>query len=87
MAKGRKTGGRAKGTPNRITGAVRDLILAALEGVGGQAYLERQAEENPAAFMTLLGKVLPLSVQGDPEAPLAVTVITRRIIDSAGPTS
>ena len=87
MAKGRKTGGRAKGTPNRITGAVRDLILAALEGVGGQEYLERQAEENPAAFMTLLGKVLPLSVQGDPEAPLAVTVITRRIIDSAGPTS
>jgi hypothetical protein len=87
VAKGRKTGGRAKGTPNRITGAVRDLILAALEGVGGQAYLERQAEENPAAFMTLLGKVLPLSVQGDPEAPLAVTVITRRIIDSADPTS
>jgi hypothetical protein len=87
MAKGRKTGGRVAGVPNKFTGAVRELILAALDGVGGQAYLERQAEQNPAAFMTLLGKVLPLSVQGDPEAPLAVTVVTRRIIDSAAPTS
>jgi len=64
VAKGRKTGGRVKGTPNKLTGAVRELILAALDGVGGQAYLERQAEQNPAAFLTLLGKVLPLQVNG-----------------------
>lgn len=64
MARGRKTGGRVAGTPNKLTGAVRELILAALEGVGGQAYLERQAEQNPAAFLTLLGKVLPLQVNG-----------------------
>jgi hypothetical protein len=64
MAKGRKTGGRVAGVPNKFTGAVRELILAALDGVGGQAYLERQAEQNPAAFMTLLGKVLPMTVQG-----------------------
>jgi hypothetical protein len=64
MAKGRKTGGRVAGTPNKLTGAVRELILAALDGVGGQAYLERVAEQNPAAFLTLLGKVLPLQVNG-----------------------
>lgn len=56
--------GEGAGTPNKLTGAVRELILAALEGVGGQAYLERQAEQNPAAFLTLLGKVLPLQVNG-----------------------
>lgn len=27
-------------------------------------YLTTQAEENPAAFMTLLGKVLPLQIGG-----------------------
>ena len=37
---------------------------ASLDGVGGQAYLERVAKQNPAAFLTLLGNVLPLQVQG-----------------------
>jgi hypothetical protein len=64
MPKGRKTGGRAKGTPNKVTGALREMVLAALEAAGGVEYLARQAEQNPAAFLTLLGKVLPLTVQG-----------------------
>ena len=42
-----KTGGREKGTPNKVTKQLKELILGALDGVGGQAYLERQAEENP----------------------------------------
>lgn len=54
-----KTGGRVAGTPNRVTKALKDMILGALDDVGGQEYLKRQAEENPVAFMTLLGKVLP----------------------------
>ena len=32
------------------------MILGALDGVGGQAYLKRQAEENPGPFLTLMGR-------------------------------
>lgn len=68
--------GRKKGVPNKNTAAVKDMILQALNGVGGAAYLQRQADENPVAFMTLVGKVLPLQVSGDPDNPLrTVTVI------------
>src|SRR5580704_2203898 len=43
-------------------GALKDMILKALNEGGGGAYLMRQANENPAAFMTLLGRVLRLQV-------------------------
>lgn len=68
MAKGVKTGGGSrKGIPNKVTTALKDMILGALSDVGGQEYLKRQAEANPVAFMTLLGKVLPndVKVSGD----------------------
>ena len=55
---------RPKGSPNKYTADVKGLILRALHGAGGQAYLERQAEANPVAFMGLLGKVLPLQIAG-----------------------
>ena len=70
MASGRKTGGGSrKGRPNILTRDIKEMILAALEGVGGQEYLQRQAEANPAAFMTLLGKVLLLQVTGKDGGP------------------
>jgi len=65
-----KTGGRVAGTPNKVTKSLRDMILGALDAAGGQEYLTRQAEKNPAAFMTLLGKVLPTQLAGDPEQPI-----------------
>ena len=58
-------GGSRKGKPNKVTAAVKDMILGALSDAGGQAYLARQAEANPAAFMTLVGKVLPLDVNAN----------------------
>lgn len=67
MAQGKKTGGRTKGTPNKVTGELKDMILTALENKGGVKYLERQAEDNPTAFMSLVGKVLPMTVQGPGE--------------------
>jgi hypothetical protein len=70
MAQGQKTGGRQKGTPNKVTKALKEMVLGALDDAGGQDYLKRQASENPAAFMTLLGKVLPMQV----EATVAATV-------------
>lgn len=56
-------GGSRKGKPNKLTATVRESILKAFDEVGGPAYLARQAESNPTAFMTLLGKVLPVQAE------------------------
>ena len=53
-AKGQpKTGGRRKGTPNKLNADVQAMILAALDMAGGVEYLARQAETNPSAFLGL----------------------------------
>ena len=59
MAKGKMTGGRQKGATNKTTAELKEMILGALSEVGGQAYLVQQALDNPNAFMTLVGKVVP----------------------------
>jgi hypothetical protein len=78
MAKGTKTGGRKAGTPNKITAALKEAILLAADNAGGDdgmvGYLTRQASENPPAFLSLLGKVLPMTVQGDANSPLHLIV-------------
>jgi hypothetical protein len=75
MALGKKTGGRKAGTPNKLTGQLKDMILQALSNKGGVTYLEAQADTNPNAFLALVGRVLPLQVQGDPDQPLLPTAV------------
>jgi hypothetical protein len=55
--------GRPKGSANKTTLAIKEMLLASLDTVGGQAYFERQAEENPTAYMTLIGKIMPAEVK------------------------
>jgi hypothetical protein len=64
--------GRKSGTPNKVTAELKDLILGALDDAGGRVYLAQQAQANPAAFLTLVGKVLPLKVTGKDGGPLVV---------------
>ncbi len=66
--------GRKKGSPNKIPAELKEMILGALDDNGGQAYLSNQAKENPQAFLTLIGKVLPMTVQGDQDNPLKTVV-------------
>lgn len=73
--------GRKKGVPNKITGDVKAMILAALEGAGGADYLLAQSQDNPTAFLTLVGKVLPLQVSGPGDNGEHLTEITFRVID------
>lgn len=75
MALGAKTGGRKKGTPNKVTGQLKEMILQALDESGGVKYLKKQAVKNPTAFLSLVGKVLPLQVTGDDGGPLVVEVV------------
>lgn len=62
---GERRGGRKKGTPNKLTIEVKTLVLQALDEAGGVVYLKNQAEENPSAFLTLVGKVIPLQANVD----------------------
>lgn len=62
--KRKKTGGRQPGSPNKMTKELKGMILEALDGAGGVEYLITQAHEKPAAFLALVGKVLPLQVTG-----------------------
>src|SRR4051812_41037986 len=59
----RPPGGSRRGVPNHLTRDLREMILGALDEAGGQVYLARQARQHPAAFLTLLGKVLPQQVE------------------------
>lgn len=59
--------GRPKGVPNKTTQALKDMILSALDKSGGVKYLMEQAQTNPNAFLSLVGKVLPMTVLGGGE--------------------
>lgn len=87
MAKGRKTGGRQKGAPNKDnkTRVLREAVLDAAERVGfdGQGkdglrgYLEAVAIKDIKAFTSLLGRAMPLQVEGgDPNKPIAMQIIS-----------
>lgn len=61
--------GRPKGSKNKTTTLLKDAILKAAEAAGDKegmvGYLTTQAKENPQSFLPLLGKVLPMQVDGD----------------------
>lgn len=61
-AAGNRGKGRKPGVPNKTTALLKDMILQALDKKGGVKYLMKQADDNPTAFMTLVGRVLPLQV-------------------------
>ena len=71
-------GGRPKGVPNKLSGELKGMILQALSEAGGVEYLTRQAVETPTAFLSLVGRVLPLQVTdgaGQPVIPPRVTLV------------
>ena len=69
--------GRPKGIPNKVNADLKNMILTALNNSGGAAYLQERANDpkTAAAFLGLVGKVLPLQVTGaDGDA---IKVVTR----------
>ncbi len=61
--------GRPAGAKNKVTRELKDMILGALEASGGVEYLTDRANDpkTAAAFLTLVGKTLPLTVKGGGE--------------------
>lgn len=68
-SRGNLTGGSRKGKPNKVTAELKDMILQALANAGGVAYLEERAQDpkTASAFLTLVGKTLPMTVKGPGE--------------------
>ena len=69
----RRGRGRPKGSPNKVQAAVKEMVIQALDQAGGIEYLVTQSRENPTAFMTLIGKVLPLQVAGELDHKIKVS--------------
>jgi hypothetical protein len=85
MAKGKKTGGRQAGTPNRATQAAREAIAAFVDGNADrlQGWLDQIAEEKgPQAafdcFSTLLEYHVPKlarqEITGQDNGPVKVQI-------------
>lgn len=75
MARGgkREGAGRPKGSLDQNNKLLREMVLDALDQKGGAAYLAEQAEKNPSAFMSLLGRILPTQLTGDGGGPVEVS--------------
>jgi hypothetical protein len=65
--------GRPKGAQNKTTRAIKEMVVEALDRAGGVDYLITQATSNPTAFMTLVGKTLPLQVNADVDAKVKIS--------------
>ena len=76
--------GRPKGSANKFTHDVKSAILAAFDEVGGSRYLADVARNQPGVFCSLLGKVLPTMIAGDPQNQLVLDIrrIERVVVDS-----
>jgi hypothetical protein len=73
--------GRPKGAKNKIPLALREMILNSLDRVGGEEYLAKLAIENSSAYASLLGKVLPTTLQAsDPSGGVETKLTFERVI-------
>jgi hypothetical protein len=79
--------GRPPGSPNTITRDLRAAIIGAFEAKGGQAYLERIADEDPRVFCSLLAKLVPTVLEGNPEAPVTLEILARDFLKPIPSTS
>jgi hypothetical protein len=76
--------GRPKGSQNKNSKALKDMILGALEQAGGESYLLDCARDPKLAgpFLTLVGKVLPTTLQGaGPNGEHVFSRIVREVVD------
>jgi hypothetical protein len=90
MALGKKTGGRKRGVPNKLTTGAKEVIAQVAANIGGVARMTewvRKGAENERAFWTnIYPKLLPLQVAGDRDNPLTmINRIERVIVERPAP--
>lgn len=78
--------GRAKGTPNKTTTALKEAILLAAKEHGEddrgkdglKGYLRKVARDDVKAFAGLLGRVLPMQLTGEGGGPVTFKTVYER---------
>jgi hypothetical protein len=84
MALGRKTGGRQRGTLNKLSGGAKEVIAQVAANIGGVDRMTkwvRESKDNERTFWTsIYPKLLPLHVAGDKDNPLERVHCVERII-------
>ena len=60
MAKGKKTGGRKAGTPNKISGSAREAFELAFLGIGGVPALTEWGKSNQGEFYKLYSRLISI---------------------------
>jgi len=51
--------GRPIGSKNTKANELKNMVIHSLDRLGGINYLVQQAKENPSAYLSLIGKVIP----------------------------
>jgi hypothetical protein len=82
----RKGAGRKPGATDTVKN-LREMILVALDRAGGIDYLRQQATETPTAFLSLIGKVLPLQHEGADGGPISLVYEWRKPSESTAATN
>jgi hypothetical protein len=67
MARGRKTGGRQAGTPNKVTGAFKTAVLEVFHRKGGADWMETWASSNETEFFKIAARLIPTELAGSVE--------------------
>lgn len=64
IGEGKPGPGRPKGVGNKTTTAIKEAVVEAFNKAGGVDYLVGLSKSDPKTFCGLVGKVIPLQVEG-----------------------
>lgn len=59
----KKTGGRRKGTPNKINASMKEAVEKAFNELGGYKWLVECAKEDPRTFIPLARQLMPKQIE------------------------
>lgn len=74
--------GRPKGAIDKGNALIRDMLADALSELGGVEYLVKcgQDDRTKSAFLSLIGKMMPMQVTGADDGPIQFQEIRRTIV-------
>jgi hypothetical protein len=75
-ADGSKSGGRKKGTGNKVPQLIKGAITEAFTQLGGVDYLVGVARDDPKTFCALLAKLVPAELSAQIEGTMNLTVFS-----------
>ena len=78
-AKGERTpgSGRKKGSVNKTTADMREMMYQAFELAGGVEYLVSQARVNPKAFLSMASRLIPQASEHKIDGNLPLLVLSQ----------